>query len=69
MTMECPECCEDTLIIYGEFSGICSSEECNSYSLLKSCDRCGKATVGYEWEEKWCEDCICEIQRLADRDD
>jgi molecular chaperone GrpE (heat shock protein) len=69
ITMTCPLCCEDTLIIYGEFAGVCSNEECNSYSLLKSCDRCGQITTGYEWEEKWCDDCHNEIQRMVDRDD
>lgn len=69
ITMECPECVEDTLIIYGEFAGICSNEECYSYFLLKSCDRCGQVTIGYEWEEEWCEDCHDEIRRLVERDD
>ena len=69
ITMTCPLCCEDTLIIYGEFAGVCSNEECNSYSLLKSCDRCGQITTGYEWEEKWCDNCHNEIQRMVDRDD
>jgi molecular chaperone GrpE (heat shock protein) len=69
ITMMCPLCCEDTLIIYGEFAGVCSNEECNSYLLLKKCDRCGQVTTGYEWEEKWCENCHDEIQRMVDRDD
>lgn len=69
VTMECPKCCQDTLIIYGEFTGVCSDKECNSYSLLKNCDRCGKVTTGYEWEEKGCDDCHDEIQRMVDRDD
>ena len=69
ITIECPECFQDTLIIYGEFTGVCSNKECNSYSLLKHCDRCGKVTTGYEWEEGWCNDCHNEIQRMADRDD
>lgn len=69
ITMECPECAEDTLLIYGEFAGICSNEECCSYFLLKSCDRCGQVTIGYEWEEEWCEDCHDEIRRLVEHDD
>lgn len=69
ITMMCPLCYEDTLIIYGEFAGVCSNEECNSYSLLKNCDRCGNVTTGYEWEEKCCDNCHDEIQRMADRDD
>ena len=64
ITISCPLCYEDTLIIYGEFAGICSNEECNSYSLLKSCDRCRQIIVGYEWEEKWCDNCHNEIQRM-----
>jgi molecular chaperone GrpE (heat shock protein) len=69
VTMECPECGQDTLIIYGDFTGVCSNKECNSYCLTKDCDRCGKITVGYEWEEKWCDDCHDDIQRMVDRDD
>lgn len=69
VTMECPECCEDTLIIYGDFTGVCSNKECNFYSLIKQCDRCGKVTTGYEWEEEWCDDCHDEIQRMVDRND
>jgi molecular chaperone GrpE (heat shock protein) len=69
VTMECPECGEDTLIIYGDFTGVCSNKECSSYFLIKHCDRCGKVTIGYEWEEKWCDDCNDEIQRMVDRDD
>jgi len=65
----CPNCCKDTLIIYGEFAGVCSNEECNSYNILKNCDKCGKVTTGYEWEEKWCDDCDEEMRRVIDRDD
>jgi rRNA maturation protein Nop10 len=69
ITIECPQCGEETLIIYGDYAGVCSNEECNSYSLIKNCDRCGKVTTGYEWEEEWCDDCHNEIQRMVDRDD
>ncbi|BAQ67159.1 hypothetical protein [Geminocystis sp. NIES-3709] len=67
--IECPTCGEDTLIIYGDFTGICFNKTCNSYFLTKNCDRCGKVIIGYEWEEKWCDDCHNEIQRMADNDD
>lgn len=68
-TMMCPMCGEDALIIYGEFAGVCSNEECNSYSSLKKCDKCGQVTTGYEWEEKWCNNCDDEMARMIDRDD
>jgi molecular chaperone GrpE (heat shock protein) len=68
ITIMCPVCDENTLIIHGEFAGVCSNEECNSYSFLKNCDMCGKVTIGYEWEEEWCNNCHDEIQRMVDRD-
>ena len=68
-TIECPQCGDETLIVTGDFAGVCHNDECNSYCSIKYCDRCGNLTTGYEWEEKWCDDCHNEIQRLVDRDD
>lgn len=68
-TIECPQCGDETLIVTGDFAGVCYNDECNSYCSIKYCDRCGNLTTGYEWEEKWCDDCHNEIQRLVDRDD
>jgi molecular chaperone GrpE (heat shock protein) len=67
ITAYCPECDEETLIIYGEFTGVCSNEECNSYSSLKNCDRCGEMMAGYEWEHEYCENCNDEIERIIER--
>lgn len=69
LTIECSQCGEETLIVYGEFAGVCSNEDCNSYSSIKYCDRCGNPTTGYEWEEQWCDNCHNEIQRMVERDD
>ncbi|MGB3536259.1 MAG: hypothetical protein WBA13_22425 [Microcoleaceae cyanobacterium] len=68
-TMECPVCDQETLIIDGEFTGVCFNQECNHYSSVKNCDRCGRLTIGYDWEETWCDYCLYEIQRMVDRDD
>lgn len=51
-TIECSKCEEEILIVTGEYSGVYTNEECNSYSAIKCCDRCGNFTTGYEWEEK-----------------
>jgi hypothetical protein len=39
--IDCPECGEETLIVYGEYRGICSNEECNATYPITQCDRCG----------------------------
>lgn len=53
----CPECGEDTLIIHGEFAGICLNEGCNEFHHLTLCFRCGVPIIGWEWEENMCEGC------------
>ena len=42
----CPDCGEDTLIVYGEFEGICSNRECRSVSPITACLRCGTPMPG-----------------------
>jgi hypothetical protein len=65
----CDKCREDTLIIDGEFTGVCSNEKCKSYIPLKHCDKCGAITTGYWWLEKWCNDCDEEMRMYVERDD
>lgn len=67
VTDECPECGEFSLIIYGEYEGVCHN--CYSYSSLTSCNRCGKTMIGYRWENELCNICIEEIQELLDKED
>lgn len=66
-TMICPECGEDTLIVYGDFTGVCHNKECNSYSSLKSCNICGQMMEGYEWEDEYCDNCNDEMKRRIER--
>lgn len=65
----CPECNEETLIVDGEYSGVCANDECSSCSQLTTCDRCSGVTVGYDWEENWCENCMYEIECLVNKED
>jgi hypothetical protein len=60
--IECPECYQDTLIVYGEYIGICSNEECLSINPITSCARCGRTTVGFPWEFNICDDCMDTIK-------
>jgi len=53
----CPDCYEQTMIIYGEFKGICTNPECGSGRALTGCLRCGELTPGYPWEQNFCDSC------------
>jgi hypothetical protein len=53
----CPDCYEPTLIIYGEFKGICTNPECGSGCALTGCLKCDELTPGYPWEQKFCDCC------------
>jgi hypothetical protein len=53
----CPDCYEQTMIIYGEFKGICTNPECGSGHALTGCLKCGELTPGYPWEQKFCDSC------------
>lgn len=53
----CPDCYQETLIIHGEFEGICSNSECNSVNPLTGCDRCGEIIPGFSGNFKLCESC------------
>lgn len=53
----CPDCYEQTMIIYGEFKGICTNPECGSGHALTGCLKCGELTPGYPWEQNFCDSC------------
>lgn len=53
----CPNCGSETLIISGEYSGICANSECNSIFPITKCKRCYEPTIGFDWEFNFCDDC------------
>lgn len=53
----CPDCYEPTMIVYGEFKGICTNPECGSGHALTGCLKCDELTPGYPWEQKFCDSC------------
>jgi hypothetical protein len=53
----CPDCYQETLIISGEFEGICTNPDCNSVSPLTECSRCGEVMPGFSWDFGFCESC------------
>lgn len=53
----CPDCNRETLIILGEWEGICSNSECNSVNPLTYCSRCGTIMAGFWWNFNFCEFC------------
>ncbi|MEH2294929.1 hypothetical protein [Nostoc sp.] len=53
----CPDCYQETLIILGEFEGICSNSECNSVNPLTECGRCGGVMTGFSWNFSFCDSC------------
>ncbi len=53
----CPDCYEQTMIVYQDFIGICSNPECGSGHALTECLRCDELTPGYPWQEKFCDSC------------
>lgn len=55
--IHCPECYEETLIVYGEFEGICVNPECNNVDPLTHCDRCDETIVGWSWKFNLCDSC------------
>jgi hypothetical protein len=64
----CPKCEKDTLIIDGEFQGVCSNKKCYTYTPLKNCNKCGAIMEGYEWIEEWCSMCDEEMDRIMEND-
>jgi molecular chaperone GrpE (heat shock protein) len=55
--IQCPNCDDETLIVYGDFAGICTNLECKGTSPITTCDRCGDITTGYSWELNFCNAC------------
>jgi hypothetical protein len=55
--MNCPICNKETLIIHGEYAGICANPECYSVFPLTRCKRCDEITIGHPWEFHLCEAC------------
>lgn len=64
----CPKCHEETLIFEGEFAGVCTNKKCYEYTPLTNCDKCGAITIGYDWEETWCEYCCEYLRELIEND-
>ena len=68
--IECPECGKCSLIIYGEYSGICSNGECEEFFLLGTCWRCGGDTPDFGWQEGvLCDYCQEEFKYQASKED
>lgn len=55
--MMCPECGDETLLITGEYQGICTNEVCNGVFPITQCARCDGPTTGFDWEFKLCAYC------------
>ncbi len=53
----CPECYEDTLIVYGEYEGICSNPDCNNISPVRECNRCSALMPGFSSDFEFCDYC------------
>ena len=53
----CPECGDESLIAFGDYKGICINQECNYFSLLTTCDRCGEIIVGFKKDVLFCDNC------------
>lgn len=54
----CPDCHHETLIVHGEYGGICSNPECSSVNPLTECSRCGEIMPGFSWDFEFCESCL-----------
>lgn len=59
----CPECYEETLIVFGEYTGICANKECSNITPIATCDRCGTKMPGYSWDVNFCESCEADFAR------
>jgi hypothetical protein len=67
--IECPNCYEESLIIDGEFEGICINRECDGVFPLTTCDLCGEPAVGFSWEYVMCNDCQNHFDYVMSKDD
>jgi hypothetical protein len=66
--LECPSCCEVSLIIKGEFCGICANPECNEVYPITTCYICPNPVVGFRWEDSFCEECRSHMDHLMSKD-
>lgn len=57
LLISCPDCNEQTMIVYEEFKGICTNPECGSGHALTECLKCEELTPGYPWQQKFCDSC------------
>lgn len=48
--INCPQCYDETLIVEGEYAGICSNKKCDCTVELTECARCGEITVGTQYD-------------------
>jgi len=53
----CPDCQKETLILSGNFAGICTNADCEATASITRCERCGSPAPGFAWETVWCADC------------
>jgi len=63
--INCPECGRRTLMIFGEYTGICANDECEACHPIRECPACNNPTVGYPWDNTCCEDCQAEFEELV----
>ena len=61
--MVCPTCKNETLIVSGDYTGICTNQECYAAHPITECSMCGKAIIGFSWESGYCSICYEEIIR------
>jgi hypothetical protein len=53
----CPNCGNESLIISGDYIGICTNIKCNGTFPITDCSRCSEPTIGFEWEFNLCDNC------------
>lgn len=53
----CSECGAETMIISGDYAGICCNPECDHITPLTGCDRCGEMMEGFSWDFNICDSC------------
>lgn len=58
VTIVCPNCDCDTLIVEENYKGVCANSYCRGVYSVTSCDTCGMETTGYPWQD-WtiCDGC------------
>jgi hypothetical protein len=51
----CDDCCEESLITEGDYSGVCIS--CEATGSITHCIRCNEPVTGFDWDTEMCEAC------------